>query len=52
MFPFNIVPLSPSVAAGVYGLQLRDPIDPETAAVNASAQLVLPAASNASIAAP
>ena len=32
MFPFNIVPLSPSVAAGVYGLQLRDPIDPETAA--------------------
>ena len=32
MVPFNIVPLSPSVAAGVYGLQLRDPINPQTAA--------------------
>ena len=32
MLPFNTVPLTPSVAAGIYGLQLRDPLDPQTAA--------------------
>lgn len=32
MVPFNIVPLTPAVAAGIYGLHLRDPLDPETAA--------------------
>jgi taurine dioxygenase len=32
MTPFNIVPLTPSVAAGIYGLQLRDPLTPQTAA--------------------
>ena len=32
MLPFNTVPLSPAVAAGIYGLQLRDPLAPQTAA--------------------
>ena len=32
MLPFNIVPFTPAVAAGVFGLQLRDPLDPLTAA--------------------
>ena len=32
MLPFNIVPFTPAVAAGVFGLQLRDPLDTLTAA--------------------
>ena len=32
MLPFNTVPLSPAVAVGIYGLQLRDPLAPQTPA--------------------